>query len=238
VIGTFIVDSAYFFRLFFRVTSGLVSETAINAAFTGLYNKESCAREDQGEPDWACERASDGTAAISRDCKKFRSLDVVMQIPLSMPVRPLYDKVFSAQLGRYINEGRYDRSKSKHTNVVYQQSACGADRGGASVSESQLGVSGMLGTILTAMFFQVLAMLLWAIESLTGRPLAKLVGLGSKRGAVCEGGSSRDVATTNSLQRFDSTFAGVTTLRKFDMSVVLQDADDGNTVRHMSIPFN
>ena len=52
-----------------KCDAGLVSETAMNAAFSGVYAEDSCAREDKGEDDWACLRAGDGTAVLTRDCR-------------------------------------------------------------------------------------------------------------------------------------------------------------------------
>jgi hypothetical protein len=132
-----------------------VSETAVNAAFSGVYNQDSCAREDKGESGWGCLRDDDGNPSLTRDCSRFRSLDIVMQLPLSMPVRPRYDKAFSAEIVRFINEGRFDRSRSRHMDLFYTQNQCGLGNAKSAANEYQLDVDGMMGTILFAMFFQV-----------------------------------------------------------------------------------
>ena len=82
---------------------------------------------------------------------------------------------------------------------------------------------------------QVLAVFLWGLESWTGKPMAQIVGLGSKQHKRVEHDDPSCTATRHdqhpiqrlsapSFRRFDSTLTG--SVGKFDQSMVVQDVDE------------
>ena len=166
---------------------GLVSEPDVSLLMSGFFNQDACDKEDAGMPGWergasGCERDAAGKPTTTRDCRRFRDTgEVVMQIPLSMPANPAVSKAMSVQVARYLSEGRFDRSRSTHAAKVMPVSACaiagGKQRSGA--NEAQLGVKDMVGTMLTALMFQLLALLLWACEKKGNKSTAELFGLAS-----------------------------------------------------------
>jgi len=136
-----------------------------------------------------------------------------------MPAEPLYAKAISSELLRYVNDGSFERSKLMHFDKTMPRSTCGANQESAA-NETQLGLFDMLGAILTALFFQVLAILLWALESYTGKPIAILVGLESRPkpyviDRICNNATERTAVT--SFRRFDSTFSNATTTIEEEM---------------------
>ena len=70
-----------------------ISDSKLDSAWSGLYNREACEKEEKGEKGWetpalsGCKRLKDGKPDDKRDCGSFRDTgDAVLQIPLSMPV--------------------------------------------------------------------------------------------------------------------------------------------------------
>jgi len=100
----------------------------------------------------------------------------VIQIPFALPAAALYAKALSVEVVRYISDGAFDRSRAAHMDKVVPKSACGV-RLESSMKDTQLGLDDMSGTIITAVLFQILALLLWALESYSGKSVAQLVGL-------------------------------------------------------------
>ena len=167
---------------------GLVSEPDLPLLMSGYFNQDACAREEAGQKGWekgasGCERDANGQATTTRDCRRFRDTgDVVLQIPLSMPVQPMYGNALSVELLRYISTNKLGLSRDAHVEKVTPSSACGVGGGKqkSAANEAQLGVEDMAGTILTAMIFQVIALCLWAWEAYTSKPISVLVGLESE----------------------------------------------------------
>lgn len=120
---------------------------------------------------------------------------------MSMPAEPLYAKAISIELVRYINDGRFKRIKDMHIDKKVPTSTCGESQESAA-NETQLKLIDMLGTIITAMVFQILAILLWALESYTGKPIAVLVGLESRLKAHTIDHTGQDVEVRASVVQF------------------------------------
>ena len=167
---------------------GLVSEPDITLLMSGYFNQDACEKEDAGMPGWekgksGCERDDTGKPTTTRDCRRFRDTgDVVMQIPLSMPASPVISKAMSVETVRYISAGKFDRSRLTQIEKVMPMSACSVAGGKpkSAANEAQLGVDDMVGTMLTAMMFQVVALVLWVWEKYTRKSTAELFGLDSK----------------------------------------------------------
>jgi hypothetical protein len=159
----------------------LLAESKFPIASHGEYNKVSCFNEDNGIKGWekgssGCERDSKGKPTSTRDCAKFRNTgDLVMQVPLSMPVSSIYLKAFSKDMQVQIDEGKYVKSKKDHQDKFSFPSACGIPE----AFNNQLGLEGLAGTIITAIFIQVIALIVYFIEVVSGKPISNFVGLAS-----------------------------------------------------------
>ena len=74
-----------------------ISDSKLDSAWSGLYNREACEKEERKEKGWetpalsGCKRLYDGKPDDKRDCGQFRDTgDAVLQIPISMPVSRKY----------------------------------------------------------------------------------------------------------------------------------------------------